>query len=198
MLRVALTGGIATGKSVVRDEFARLGVPTSDADQLARAVVAPGTPGLEAVVRRFGRGILLPDGSLDRKALGTIVFADPAARADLEAIVHPAVREATDVWLASLPAETPFAVCDIPLLFEAGREGDFGRIIVTACEPATQLARLVRRHPPPPDEARARIAAQWPLDEKLRRADYIIRTDGTFAETDRLVREVYRALEAES
>ncbi len=198
MLKVALTGGIATGKSYVRDQFAALGVPTSDADQLARAVVAPGTPGLEAVVARFGPGVLLPDGRLDRKALGAIVFADPAARADLEAIIHPAVRHATEAWLQWLPPETPFAVCDIPLLFEAGRDRDFDRIIVTVCDPAEQLRRLIRRDGLTPEQARARITAQWPLEEKTKRAHYVIRTDGAFAETDRLVREVYKALQAES
>ena len=110
MKKVALTGGIATGKSHVRAQFEALGVPTSDADTLAPEVVLPGTPGFDAVVNTFGRDILDPSGAIDRKALGAIVFADPARRKALEAIVHPAVREANRRWFEGLDPSHPFAV----------------------------------------------------------------------------------------
>jgi dephospho-CoA kinase len=193
--RVALTGGIATGKSYVRAWFERAGVPTIDADVLARQAVAPGSAGLASVVRRFGTGLLTPDGELDRRALGAIVFADPAARRDLEAIVHPEVRRATDAWFAALdPVAHVFALADIPLLYETGRDRDFRLVVVTSCAVETQLARLMRRDALSEADARARIAAQLPLDEKRRRADFVIETDGTFAETDARVRDVHGQL----
>jgi dephospho-CoA kinase len=191
MRRIGLTGGIATGKSFVRGRLEELGVPTIDADVLAREAVAPGTPGLAAVVARFGPGILNADGSLDRKALAAIVFNDANARLDLETIVHPRVRAATDSWFHSLPPQTQFAVADIPLLYETRRDRDFDVVVVVACEPATQLQRLMAREGMAKPEALARIAAQLPIAEKVRRADFVIRTDGTKAETvgqvDRLV-----------
>jgi dephospho-CoA kinase len=195
MRRVALTGGIATGKSHVRAEFERLGVPTIDADTLARDVVAVGTPGLQAVVSRFGRGVLDDTGALDRRKLGSIVFSDPVARRDLEEIIHPAVRRAIDAWFESL-ADTPpgFAIADIPLLYETGRDREFDAVIVAACDPATELTRIVARDGITEAEARARIAAQLPIAEKTGRADYVIRTDGSFENTYRQVREVWRAL----
>ena len=191
--RVALTGGIGTGKSYVRAQFDALGVPTVDSDVLARRAVAPGSAGLAAVAARFGAGILEPSGALDRRALGAVVFADAAARRDLEAIVHPFVRAETERWFAALPAEVPFAIADIPLLYEVGRNRDFDRVIVVACHPATQLARVIARGISE-EEARQRIAAQLPIDEKVRRADDVIHTDGSFDETDRQVRALHAAL----
>jgi dephospho-CoA kinase len=191
MRRIGLTGGIATGKSFVRARLAELGVPTIDADVLAREAVAPGTSGLQEVVARFGPAILTADGSLDRKAVAGIVFNDANARRDLETILHPRVRAATDNWFHSLPPQTGFAVADIPLLFETGRDKDFDAVVVAACEPELQLRRLIARDGLTEPEARARIAAQLPIAEKVRRADVVIRTDGTKAETaaqvDRLV-----------
>jgi dephospho-CoA kinase len=193
--RVALTGGIATGKSHVRARFESLGIPTVDADMLARDAVAPGTAGLAAVVRRFGTDVCDADGALNRRKVGAIVFHDPDARRDLEKIVHPYVREMTERWFASLdPERVPFAVADIPLLFEGQREGDFDTVIVTACEPATQLRRLMERDRLTEAAARQRIAAQWPLEKKIANADYVIRTDGTFDETDRQVDAVVSRL----
>ncbi len=193
--RIALTGGIATGKSHVRALFEGLGVPPIDADRLARAAVATGTPGLAAVTARFGPDVLDPSGALDRRKLGTIVFDDARARRDLEQIVHPYVRAAIDEWFASFDGtHVPFAVADIPLLYETGREGDFDRIVVAACEPATQLRRLMARDHLTRDEAERRIAAQMPVADKVRRADHVVRTDGTFDETHRQVREIAAAL----
>jgi dephospho-CoA kinase len=184
MLRVGLTGGIATGKSTVRRRLASRGVPTIDADILARHVVAPGTPGAAAVARRFGPSVIGPDGGIDRDALGAIVFADPAARADLEGLIHPAVYEAIDAWFDALPHDTPLAVADIPLLFETGRAGDFDVVVVTACDADEQLRRIVRRDGLSEEAARQRIAAQWPLAEKVRRADHVVDTGRPQAETD--------------
>ena len=195
MIRVALTGGIATGKSHVRAEFERLGVPTLDSDVLARAVVAPGTPGLAAIVARFGQGVLDARQALDRKKLGAIVFADAAARHDLEQIVHPAVQAATEAWFASIDrARHPIAIADIPLLYEVGRERDFDAVIVAACDPGAQLRRLMARDALTETEARQRIEAQWPIEEKVRRADHVIRTDGTFEETNHQVRALLEQL----
>lgn len=193
--RVALTGGIATGKSHVRMRFESLGVPTIDADLLARDAVAKGTAGLAAVVRRFGADVCDADGTLNRRKVGAIVFRDPEARRDLEKIVHPYVREMMDRWFVSLdPERVPFAVADIPLLFEGQREGDFDAVIVTACEPETQLRRLMARDALGEVEARQRIAAQWPLEQKIAKADYVIRTDGTFDETNRQIEAVVSQL----
>jgi dephospho-CoA kinase len=195
MTRVALTGGIATGKSHVRAVFDALGVPTIDADLLAHDAVAPGSPGFAAVTARFGPGVLNARGDIDRRKLGDIVFADAAARRDLEAIIHPAVVAAIDEWFAS-PDTTkhPFAIADIPLLFETGREKDYDVVIVTACEPALQVRRLMARDGISDAEAQQRIAAQIPVKDKTARANHVIRTDGAVAETNRQVHDVYSRL----
>jgi dephospho-CoA kinase len=193
--RVALTGGIATGKSHVRERFERLGVPTIDSDRLAREAVAPGSPGFAAVVERFGQGVLDANGVLDRHKLGAVVFADEQSRKALESIIHPEVRRATDAWFTSLdPAQHPYAIADIPLLFEVNRERDFDVVIVVAAEPETQITRVMQRDSLSEIEARQRLAAQLPIDEKVRRADFVIRTDGSIADTERQVSEVWRAL----
>ena len=196
MLRVALTGGIATGKSFCAARFAGLGVPVVDADRLAREAVAPGTPGLAAIRARFGDGVLLADGTLDRAALGAIVFADRSARADLESIIHPEVYRRINEWFAARPAGTRFAIADIPLLYETGQQHDYDRVIVCACSPDEQFRRLVARDGLSAEAARARLAAQLPIGEKVQRASYVIRTDGDFAETERQVRVVFDQLTA--
>jgi dephospho-CoA kinase len=197
MVRAALTGGIATGKSGCLARFRALGVPVIDADSLARDVVAPGTPGLAAVVERFGPGVLRDGGTLDRPAVAKIVFADPAARADLEAIIHPRVYQAVRTWSVNLPAGTEVGIADIPLLFETGHNHQFDRVIVCACDPAVQLRRLMDRDGLSELDARARLAAQWPIEDKVDRADYVIWTDGTFEETDAQVRAVHESLRAD-
>ena len=198
MVRAALTGGIATGKSHCSARFAALGAAVLDADALARNALAQGTPGLASVVARFGAGVLAPDGALDRPALARIVFSDRTARADLEAIVHPEVYRRISRWFADLPAGTKVAIADIPLLFETGHQHEFDRVIVCACPPDVQLRRVMTRDGLSEAEARARLAAQWPIEEKARRADYLIRTDGTFAATDAQIEEVFRRLAAGS
>ena len=195
--RIALTGGIATGKSYVRAKFEELGVPTIDADVLARGAVAPGTDGLAAVVKRFGAGVLDSSGALDRRTLAHIVFADTAARRDLEAIIHPLVRARADAWFRGLDAARhPFAIADIPLLYETGTDSLYDAVIVTACAPDEQVRRIVARDQIPEAEARQRVNSQLPIEEKVRRADYVIRTDCAFAETDRQVREIFNLVAA--
>ncbi len=197
MTRAALTGGIATGKSHCLARFVALGVPVIDADVLAREAVAPGSAGLRAVVERFGAHLLKADGTLDRAALGAIVFADRTARGQLEAIIHPEVRRRIGEWFAQLPLGVAVAIADIPLLFETGQEYDFDRVIVCACDPAVQIRRVVARDGLSEEDARKRVAAQWPIEEKAARADYVIRTDGTFAETDAQVTSALEALQRE-
>lgn len=190
MTKVALTGGIATGKSYVVRQLREAGVPVVDADILAHQAVAPGTPALAAIVARFGAGILTRDGTLDRAALAARVFADPAARRDLEAIVHPVVRAGIAAFFEALPAATPVAVADIPLLFETGRERDFDVVVVVACAPEEQVRRVMARDGLPREAAAQRIAAQWPIADKVARADAVIRTDGSHEETNAQVREL--------
>jgi dephospho-CoA kinase len=194
VVQVALTGGIATGKSYCLQRFGALGAPTIDADHLARLAVAPGSPGLQAVAQRFGTDMVRADGTLDRAALARIVFSDRAARADLEAIVHPDVYRRIRDWFAQLPFDTAVAIADIPLLFETGHEHDFDAVVLAACTPEEQLRRLVARDGLPEADARARLDAQWPIDEKVRRAHYVIRTDGGFTQTDQEIERVYRRL----
>jgi dephospho-CoA kinase len=196
MLRVALTGGIATGKSYCLVHFAELGVPVVDADKLAREAVMPGSAGLRAVVERFGAAVLAADGALDRPALGRLVFADPRARAALEAIIHPEVYRHIREWFANLPAGTRVAMADIPLVFETGHNHDFDAVVVAACDPAEQVRRVVGRDGLSEREARARLAAQWPIEEKVKRATHTIWTDRGFAETDRQIGEVFARLTA--
>ena len=195
MKRVGLTGGIATGKSHVRAVFEALGVPTIDADVLAHEAVAPGSPGFQAVKARFGSDVVDSRGALDRRKLANLVFADAQARKDLEAIIHPGVVAAIDRWFASIDAQAhSFAIADVPLLYEAGRERDYEVVIVTACELATQIRRVMARDGITEAEARQRIAAQLPIEEKVRRADHVIRTDGLLASTNAQVHEVYKRL----
>ena len=197
MKRVGLTGGIATGTSHVRAVFEALGVPTIDADVLAHQAVAPGSAAFEAVRARFGPAVLDSAGGLDRRKLGGVVFADPQARKDLEAIIHPQVVEAIDRWFSSLDARVhPFAIADVPLLYEASRERDYDVVIVTACELPTQIRRVMARDGISEGEAKQRIAAQLPIEDKVRRADHVIRTDGLLANTNAQVHEVYKRLSA--
>ena len=195
MLRIALTGGIATGKSYVLDQFRRRGVPCLDADELAHGVEAAGTEATAAIAARFGADVLTADGSVNRAKLGPLVFADPAARRELEAIVHPAVYRAiaAGVRAFELTGAHAFAIVDVPLLFETAADQRFDRVIVTACPPEIQIARMKQRGLSE-EAARQRLAAQWPTDKKVARADFVIRTDGTFEETDRQVEDIVRSL----
>lgn len=190
MRRIGLTGGIATGKSYVANRLREAGVPVIDADLLARQAVEPGSAGLAAVVERFGREILTQEGTLDRERLAAIVFRDKAARRDLEAIVHPFVRREIEAFFQRLAGNEPFAVADIPLLYETGRQRQFDMVVVVACSPATQLQRLMTRDGVSREEAERRVAAQLPIDAKVTLADYVIRTDGAYEETNAQVAQM--------
>jgi dephospho-CoA kinase len=172
-------------------------VPTIDADILARTVVGRGEPAWTAVRERFGDGVLQRNGELDRARLGALIFSDASARRELEAIIHPAVYDTVRVWYESLPDRPPHvAVADIPLLFETAHDRQFDRIVVTWCPEEMQIQRMAARNGFSEAEARQRLAAQMPLEEKVRRAHHVIRTDGTFEETDRQVDAVIAALKA--
>ncbi len=188
MLKVALTGGIATGKSYVLERLRGLGVPCLDSDSLAHGIMAPETEATLAIASRFGWGVLASDGSVDRAKLGPIVFADPGARRDLESIVHPAVYRAIAAGLRAFETlgDYDVAVVDVPLLFETNHQGEFDRVIVTACPEGVQIQRMLARGLSE-IEARQRLAAQMSTVEKVARADYVVRTDGTFEDTDRQV-----------
>ncbi len=214
VLLVGLTGGIASGKSAVAERLAELGAVVIDADVLAREVVEPGTPGLDAIVERFGRGVLRPgaDGgpanldrpnldrpALDRAVLGAIVFADPDARRDLEAIVHPAVR-ARAVELSRAAPAGSVVVQVIPLLVETGQADAFDVVVVVDLAPGVQLERLRTRNGLTREEALARINAQAGREQRLAAADEVIDNNGTPAElraaTDSLWRRLRKLLES--
>jgi len=176
---LGLTGGIASGKSTVAALLTELGARVVCADTLAREVVAPGTPGLAAVAARFGADYLTADGRLDRARLGRLVFADPQARRDLEALLHPRIRRAFADAVARIRAEAPEAVVvyDAPLLIEAGADREVDRVIVVAVDEGVQVKRLMARDGLSEAEATARIRAQMPAAERLAHADVVI--DGT-------------------
>jgi dephospho-CoA kinase len=199
MIKAALTGGIATGKSFVVAELRARGVPCLDADDLAHGVMQPGTEATRAIAERFGSDVLDASGGVDRRVLGPIVFQDAAARRDLEAIVHPAVYRAIGAGLRAFErlGDAPVAVVDIPLLYETGRAADFDAVIATVCSADRQLERL-RARGLTEEAARQRLAAQLPAAEKARRADYVIATDGTFEETREQLARVVDALRARS
>jgi dephospho-CoA kinase len=196
MLRVALTGGIGTGKSYVLARFHDLHVPTIDADHLVHHALRAGSPAVHAIAARFGPSIFSPGGDVDRGRLGALVFADDAARHDLESILHPLVYRAIEDWFRELAGDdTNWAgIADIPLLYETGRHADFDVVIVTACDPDTQVRRVMARDGATEEEARQRLAAQWPIGEKARRGDHVIWTGGPYEETDRQTLEVYDKL----
>jgi len=195
MLRVAVTGGIGTGKSVVLAQLAACGAAVVDADALVHDALRAGAPAVAEIRKRFGEEIITPSGDVDRARLGTIVFGDGQARRDLEAILHPAVYHAIESWMRGREVEgARVAVAEIPLLYETGHEADFDCVVVTACDGEEQVRRAMGRSGMSDADARRRIAAQWPLAEKARRADFVIRTDGTVEETRRQARSVWDAL----
>jgi dephospho-CoA kinase len=196
MKLIGLTGGIGSGKSTVAALLAARGVPILDADQLAREVVAPGGPAYRAVADAWPAAIG-PDGGIDRKRLGAIIFADPAARARLEAITHPHIQELSQRRAAALAAGGhPFTIYEASLLVESGRHRELDGLIVVRASPEAQVARVVRRDGLSEREARARIDAQLPLADKLRVATHVIDNDGdlaaTEAQVDRLLVELRR------
>jgi dephospho-CoA kinase len=196
---VGLTGGIASGKSIVSRQLAELGCRLVDADVLAREVVAPGEPAWHAIVEEFGPEVARPDRQLDRKRLGTLVFADPARRKVLEAITHPAIAARRETILEALTAERfdGVVVLDVPLLIEVGGAARVDRVVLVYAEPEVQLARLMGRDGFDRGEAERRVASQMLLAEKVRHAHFVIDNSGTPEETAAQVRAVHAALLAE-
>jgi len=175
IFRVGLTGGIASGKSTAAKFFGALGVPILDSDQVAREVVEPGQPPLERLVERFGRGILTPDGHLDRPALRNIVFSDPKARADLENLTHPAIGAALEARSAA--AGGPYQILVIPLLVEKNLAAHVDRVLVVDCDEELQIRRLLARDGSTRAEAQAILDAQVSRSARLKAADDVIRND---------------------
>lgn len=174
-LRLAVTGGLGCGKSATGAALKSLGVAVLDSDDLAHELLAHDAAVHAAIRARFGECVF-SEGTINRRALGSIVFADPAARTELEAILHPRIRRLTDEWLASVPATQPAAVI-IPLLYEVGRDADFRFVACIACSPVLQHERLKQRGWAD-DEIARRLAAQLPTEEKVKRAHVVIWTDG--------------------
>ncbi|MFJ8857456.1 dephospho-CoA kinase [Streptomyces sp. NPDC102451] len=195
MLKVGLTGGIGAGKSEVSRLLARYGAVIIDADRIAREVVEPGTPGLTAVVEAFGPGILGTDGALDRPALGSIVFADAARLATLNAIVHPLVG-ARSAELERAAGSGAVVVHDVPLLTENDLAPLYDLVVVVDAKPGTQLDRLVRLRGMTESDARARMAAQATREERLAVADLVVDNDGPLEDLEPQVRAVWSELTA--
>ncbi|MFI9234619.1 dephospho-CoA kinase [Streptomyces sp. NPDC053079] len=193
MLKVGLTGGIGAGKSEVSRLLVSYGAVLVDSDKIAREVVAPGTPGLAAVVAEFGPGVLTPEGALDRPKLGAIVFADTDRLAALNAIVHPLVR-ARSAELESAAGPDAVVVHDVPLLAENALAPLYDLVLVVDASTETRLDRLVRMRGMTPDEARARMAAQATREQRLAVADLVIENDGPLEELEPRVRAVWEEL----
>ncbi|MEU3792773.1 dephospho-CoA kinase [Streptomyces fructofermentans] len=193
MLKVGLTGGIGAGKSEVSRLLVEHGAVLIDADRIAREVVAPGTPGLAAVVEAFGEDVLTADGSLDRPRLGSIVFADAERLAVLNSIVHPLVG-ARSRELEEAAAEDSVVVHDVPLLAENGLAALYDLVIVVDAAPETQLDRLVRLRGMTAEDARARMAAQATREKRLEIADVVVDNDVPLEELERRVGDVWAEL----
>ncbi|WP_329036335.1 dephospho-CoA kinase [Streptomyces sp. NBC_00178] len=193
MLKVGLTGGIGAGKSEVSRLLAHLGAVVIDADRIAREVVEPGTPGLTAVVEAFGPDILRPDGSLDRPALGSIVFSDPERLATLNGIVHPLVG-ARSAELERAAADGAVVVHDVPLLTENGLAPLYDLVVVVDASPETQLHRLVTLRSMTESDARARMTAQATREQRLAVADLVVDNDGPLDGLEPQVRALWAQL----
>jgi len=197
VLRLGLTGGIGSGKSIVSRVLGLLGAVVIDADVVAREVVDPGTPGLAAVAEAFGPAVLRPDGSLDREALGRVVFGDDEARARLSGILHPLIgARSAELWAAAEQAGAQVLVHDVPLLVENHLEAMYDEVLVVDAPRDVQLDRLVRLRGMPRADAEQRIAAQVSPDVRLAAATRVLRNDGTVAELEAKVRALWDELTA--
>lgn len=195
VLILGLTGGIGSGKSTVSQALAERGAVVIDADLIAREVVAPGTPGLAAVLAEFGPGLQRPDGSLDREALGKLVFADDAARGRLSGILHPLIGvRSAELWAAAEAAGADVLVHDVPLLVESGLEDSYDEVIVVDVPPEVQLDRLVRLRGMDPVEAQQRISAQATRDRRLSAATQVLVNDGSLADLEAGVEALWKRL----
>lgn len=199
MLKVGLTGGIATGKSYVAALLKEFGCRVADADLIARQVVEPGQPAYDEIITEFGAEILDASGAIDRAKLGTIVFADQARRLKLNAIVHPRVLETQDQWLTAIAEKEPdaIAVVDAALMIESGGYRRFDKLIVVYCETELQIERLMFRNQLSREEALRRINSQMPTEEKLKYADYTINTSLGFEDTKQQVLLIFEQLRRE-
>ncbi|HEY6806060.1 MAG TPA: dephospho-CoA kinase [Pyrinomonadaceae bacterium] len=197
MLRVGLTGSIAVGKSFVVAVFLELGCHVLDADHIAREVVQPGTSGLNSIVERFGEEVLLPDGTLDRKRLGELVFGNELLRSELNALLHPRIIERQDEILSGWEQLDPngIGIVDAALMIESGGYKRFDKLIVVHCRPEVQLERLMLRNGLTRAEAQLRIDSQMPQEEKQRFADYLIETSDGFESTRQHTIAVYDQLQ---
>lgn len=200
MLKVGLTGSIAVGKSFVLGVLSELGCRIIDADKIAREVVAPGTPGLSAVVEAFGEDILNAEGSLDRAKLGAIVFASEAKRLQLNSILHPFIIARQDQIIRQWEHETPegIAVVDAALMIESGGYKRFDKLIVVHCASEVQLERLLTRDGTSREEAERRINSQMPQEEKMKYADFLIDTSEGFDSARQQTEEVWHRLQSVS
>lgn len=196
MLIAGLTGGIATGKSTVGEMFHAEGAYCIDTDLISRHVVQPGAPGWKQVVEYFGDEILENDGSLDRKKLGSIIFSSPEKRKALEDMLHPKILEEKNRQIEEIRRKDAHAlvIVDIPLLIELGRHKSVDAVILVYVPPRIQMNRLMQRDKLSLHDARSRIAAQMPIDEKLRYADYIINNEGPLDATKQAVKEIFLRL----
>lgn len=190
MLRIGLTGGVASGKSTVADEFAKSGVPVIDTDLIARDIVSPGSAALQEIRRQFGDGVIGADGGLDRRELRKIVFDDERKRKSLEAILHPRIRQET--MARAQAAGGPYQVIVVPLLVESALKSFVDRIVVVDCDPETQLDRLLLRDAESVDQAKRMISAQASRDERLAIADDVVNNDGDLEDTRKQVAKLHR------
>ena len=200
MLRVGLTGGLASGKSFVARVFRELGAHVIEADKLGHETLLPGGEAYAGAVAEFGEGILGPDGAIDRHKLGAIVFAEQARLDKLNALVHPAVFRRQQAFFEQVAAEDPqaVAVVEAAILIETGGRARYDRIVLAVCPPEVQVARFIAREGATAEQAWARMARQMPLSEKIPFADYLIDTSGTPAETEQRARAVYVKLQQEA
>lgn len=213
MLRVGLTGGMACGKSTVAEMFARLGARVAYADKIAHELMQPGQAVYNNIVAAFGREILAADGSIDRVRLAQAAFAEvapgsspagPSRVSELNAIVHPAVIRRQEEWMDEVGRHDlkAVAIVEAALIFEAGVGKRFDKVVVVACDPEQKIGRFAKRAGLPLEGARREIerrsAAQWPDEEKIRRADYVIQNSGTIEDTERQVERIFAELKRES
>jgi dephospho-CoA kinase len=198
MLRVGLTGGIATGKSSVGAMFVELGCHLIESDQITHQLFEPGQAVHAAVVKQFGNRILAPDGTIDRRILGDIVFKDPQARAKLNGLVHPAIIQRQQEWLQEMEAQDPhgIAIVDAALMIEVGTYRNYDKVIVVTCSPEMQRERLRARSALSEEEIESRIRSQMPAEEKIKYADFVIDNSGSIESTRVQVETVYQQLRA--
>jgi len=197
---VGLTGGIGSGKSAAARVFRESGCPTLDLDAVAAEVTAVGQPALRDIAAEFGPGMIRPDGALDRSALARVVFSDPEARVRLESILHPLIRARANEWIHDLRKQElapAAAILEVPLLFEAGLESEFDRIVLVTADPEVRIGRLTSTRKLSEADARARMASQLPDELKRARSHYVIENNGSLSDLEGKVREVIRRMKDE-